>query len=749
MSRTMRWSMLVAGEAALVLFLLTWGNTFTGSIPLHRVQIGILGILGGIGWLVILRRPGRLPTLLVVAPLPILASLAVTSLFSAYPSLSWFATWQCAAYVGIAWLLAIQAQHPVGRRNLVAAMGIVVTVVIGVYLAEVAFAWVEWLKLGFPVTSLPLRPLGDGGLLQLPTWVADVLALSAPVVAAGLWDAKARVAAIAWSAIALTTIVISGTRAVLLLTVVAAVLAAALVTRARASRRVAVFTLLGSMGVVVVGLGVVLLAGRSLDEGRSSAYASAIAQFLSSPIDGTGPGTFGVLRMADSVDALSRLAHPDAHNIILTAAGESGLIGLVGLGLASAAYLVAARRAWRGSRHARALAAGALLGIAVVAGHAMGEVVFALIGVVLAVLASIAIAATRVEPAISPETPRSRRLDLGLLVGVAVIVVSSTFLARTEMTLDAVAQADRLLPSAASAGLVSAREATDASPDSVPGWWVRMVAADATGDAADALGSARRIVALEGFGQEWLSIGVLLGRAGDQRGADDAIASATAHLPLDPVVELNAVILYTAEGDPEKAQASARRLLMAQPDIEPVLATGPAGLAAAVAGARVAAATQLLSEGDQDSAFLVALSADDHALTTSLLDAASRADASAGTRWRPVIAAWFGDGLARATVDSTATIAPGTSALEWSWRLAVRACDPAGADRWQRANEIGAARHLVMPIKLGISPDFQVRSFPSRYPGAVWRMDHPERPYVAGVWTYLLDRSACAIAAGD
>ncbi len=96
----------------------------------------------------------------------------------------------------------MQASHPVGRRNLVAAMGIVVAIVIGVYLAEVAFAWAEWLRLGFPDPSLPLRPLGGGGLVQIPTWVGDVIALSAPVVVVWLWLGHARAAAAALGVIA-------------------------------------------------------------------------------------------------------------------------------------------------------------------------------------------------------------------------------------------------------------------------------------------------------------------------------------------------------------------------------------------------------------------------------------------------------------------------------------------------------------------------------------------------------------------
>ncbi|MEO8437876.1 MAG: O-antigen ligase family protein, partial [Chloroflexota bacterium] len=533
------WSLVVAGEALLVLFLLTWGNSFTASIGLHRIQLAILAILGGIGWLAILQRPGRLPVLLIAAPLPILASLALTSIGSAYPSLSWFATWQCAAYVGIAWLVAIQASDRIGRRNLVAAMGIVVVIVIGVYLIRVGFAWVEWLSLGFPIASLPLRPLLDGGVVQLPTWVGDVIALCAPIVVVSLWMRHAKGLAVALAVVATAATLISGTRSVLLMVVIVSVVILALVLRARADRRVA---LIGSAlaGVVVIaGLGVVLLAGRSFDEGRLSTYASAVDQFSSAPLMGTGPGTYAVLRMGDDIDFLNRLAFPDANNVILTAAGESGLVGLLGLGLAAGAYGLAIRRSWLHRPDDRGVKAAALFGLTVFVGHALVEATFVLIGLVLLMIANVSIAATGWSAPAADRARRVVRVDVALATGIVVIVVASAFVVRNEWTLDAVSRADGVLDSSASVALAEARRATDGSPETVPAWWVRMLAADATGDSADAAFAAERTVELEGFGQEWLSLAMLKAAAGDTTAALDALDDARLHGPIDPLVELN------------------------------------------------------------------------------------------------------------------------------------------------------------------------------------------------------------------
>ena len=365
------------------------------------MHLVILGGLGLVGWLAILSRPSRLPAVLVLAPMPLLGALAITTLTSAYPSLGWSATWQCAAYIGIAWLLAMQAGHPAGRQNLIAAIGVVVLVVTAAYLILVGRSWAEWLNFGFPIASLPFRPLGSGGIILLPTWLSDVIALGAPVVVVRLWLAggRARWIAVALAAVTIVAVLISGTRSVLLVAVILSVLTAVFVVRARGGRRVALAATATAVAIVVVGLGVVLLAGRSFDEGRSSAYASAVDQFVASPVVGGGPDTYAVERMDDVVDILYVLALPDAHNLFLTTLAESGILGLGAFIATIGAYLFAIRGAWRSAATDRAIIGAAVFGLAVVAGHAMGEVVFALIGVVLLALGCLALATV---------TPRER-----------------------------------------------------------------------------------------------------------------------------------------------------------------------------------------------------------------------------------------------------------------------------------------------------------------------------------------------------
>ena len=139
------------------------------------------------------------------------------------------------------------------------------------------------------------------------------------------------------------------------------------------------------------------------------------------------------------------------------------------------------------------------------------------------------------------------------------------------------AAADTALPGAPADAFAVATRATGDAPDLVPGWWVRMVAADAAGDPAEAIAAAREVIDREGFGQQWISLAVLAAGQGDRATEQDAIAHATAGPPVDPIVELNVIALRDAAGDTAGAEAAARRLLGVQRDIEAILRTGPTG----------------------------------------------------------------------------------------------------------------------------------------------------------------------------
>jgi len=249
-------------------------------------------------------------------------------------------------------------------------------------------------------------------------------------------------------------------------------------------------------------------------------------------------------------------------------------------------------------------------------------------------------------------------------------------------------------------------------------------------------------VDLEGSGQEWMSLGVLQARSGDGAGARAAFDRATAFPALDPVVELNAALHYQGIGATDDTKRALVRLLQVQPDIEPLLADTVPQLAAPTAAARRDAAIAALG-WDVNTAFLIALSGEDRDLATDLLGRVTATDPASEGSWRTIIAAWFGDGAARATHDSLTLAQPTLGPLDWSWRLAARACDDAAADRWARAIEIGTTVKATMPVVMGVTPTFHHGMFPPRYPVVVWRVDYPQRAYVGGIWTFNVGRAPC------
>ena len=377
--------------------------------------------------------------------------------------------------------------------------------------------------------------------------------------------------------------------------------------------------------------------------------------------------------MSDPVDTLFNLAQSDALNVVLTSASDSGIVGLVGLGLSVGAYAIASRRAWRRSAIGRPIIAAAIVGLVVFAGHSLGEFVFGLIGSILLLIAVASIAATDGEARERLPTPRNKWLTAGLVAGLVVIAFSSVVVVRNETTRNDLAAAESVVESSPTAALAASRNATDASPDSVPAWWVRMVAADAVARLPNSIAAARRMTELEGLGQEWLSLGVLLARSGDMVGARDAMDHAVASTVLDPIVELNAALFYDRIGADAEAKAAVSRLLQARPDIEPMLAKGLPRLEAIAAAVRGEAAAELMATGDPGSAFLIALAGEDMGLAKVLQQQVAAQDAVAGEYWRTMTDAWFGSGAARAAIDSQILAHPTGVSLAWAWRLAVRA----------------------------------------------------------------------------
>ena len=78
MTPALRWTLVVAVEALLIVLMLPFGYLFTISLPVHQLQMILVGVVGAIGWIATLRRPSGLPLPVVLAPLPLLAVMATT-----------------------------------------------------------------------------------------------------------------------------------------------------------------------------------------------------------------------------------------------------------------------------------------------------------------------------------------------------------------------------------------------------------------------------------------------------------------------------------------------------------------------------------------------------------------------------------------------------------------------------------------------------------------------------------------------
>ena len=252
---------------------------------------------------------------------------------------------------------------------------------------------------------------------------------------------------------------------------------------------------------------------------------------------------------------------------------------------------------------------------------------------------------------------------------------------------------------------------------------------------------------LEGFGQEWMTVAILAAQQGDRATELDAIGRATAGPPVDPIVELNAIALLDAAGDQAGAEAAARRLLEVQPDIEPVIGARSPDVAATIAAVRSAVAHQALAAGDAQTAFLVALSGEDRALSQDLLGALGDHDVQPDPTWAAIVDGWFGDPAARKAVESSARSDPTVDGSMWAWRLAARACDRTRMSFWERATKILFAFRPTTPNKLGVAPVDETRALPDRYPSFVWLQDAPKHPYVPGTLTFSAGRPVCTPAA--
>lgn len=219
--------------------------------------------------------------------------------------------------------------------------------------------------------EIPGRASGTLGLS--PNFLGALFVLAVPVTLGIALDAKGRRRWL-WSAAALLQLVgliLTYTRSSLAVTVLACVVMFALRGR--------IGWLLG--GVAAVGAALVAIPqafGRIVSDptDRLALYESAIKVFVDHPIAGVGPGQQAAFTAADpsTYRATSHgVAGNNAHNTVLLAAAENGVLGLLGALLLNIAFVVVAIAV---IRRARRLTTGQMeplaIGVAVLAFLAQG-----------------------------------------------------------------------------------------------------------------------------------------------------------------------------------------------------------------------------------------------------------------------------------------------------------------------------------------------------------------------------------------
>lgn len=730
----------LAAEAIVVLSLLLFGHHDPRSVALRWFQLGALSTAGVAGWAVTVVRPKVIDARILAAIVVCLAGIVIAAAASPIPTLSWSAVWHAFSAAGTGLLFWHQASRPAGRKNLIALVVILFALVVVTYLVVVASLWREWLALGLPAGRLPLRPANVGGILPIPTWFGDAVVVTAPLALSAMWRTgrMGRVAATAMAVLAGLAILLTATRSIWLLIPVGAVVIVVGGRHRRAGRIMAIagaVAVVGIVGIAVTGAADQVL--RDVDAGRSSAFSSAIQLFTERPIVGGGPGTYGVWRLNDAVPVLSHRAFPNAHNLVLDTMAETGLIGSALWAAAFALIVPVCVSAWRRDVSERPLSVAALAGLVMILGHAMVDVVIEQPGLLLLVLI---VASLVLVPPPNAERRQTRALGPWLIAGGVVIGVVSAYPAfRSELAVHHLAEA-AASPDAGDR-LRRASEASMLAPDHAPIQVQRAAAADAVGDRAAAIASTQQAYEIEGTAQHLITLAWLAESEGDRTRAEALALEAIGTDRLDPFVLLNGVVLL--EGDDVRADRT--RALTDLLVAEPALTVGPLpdAVDALIPTAREAAIERLTSDGRPEAALVVALSANDRALSEIVL---SRTAATDRSQYADVVSAWFGDADARNRLYETTAARPSGSIVGLTWYVASAACDQGEAARWRRAHVIlgGQPPSVPGPPTSGSGPAL----WPTGYPEQVWQVGLPTRPYVGGTWTHDRVSPLCGSGAG-
>lgn len=576
--RAAAWIALLALIAYIVLIggTYTWMGSTTVRVVTHLVVATFLA-----GWLVLAVRrpawrPGLGPTVLVAAP--ILAA-GLSTIASPSPRLS-----AEGLATGVLWALTFLmatrlGAHPWFRPRVIRLLALIAIGTALAYLIQVGLAWLEWWQLT-GIAAPPLRPAGVALTFGASPVVAGLTLMLGPFAIVELGRLRRGRALVAAAGIAgSVAILITGSRAAYL-GLGASIIAAIGILVADPNRTRTLRSVLKSQPKVLVaaGLAVALLAagvltrqlaGRILDGGtigeRLDIWLSAIQLFGQSPVLGTGPGTWPVLKYAANPPGEPNLVVPHAHNVVLQTASDLGLLGLVACGLVFGALVLAAARGRR-SRDSgiRATSGAALISLAGIAALSLFDD-FANLGTIvlpLLLVAGVVVGQSGEAVSVSGRAPSNRFSTIGAAAALALVL---PFLLSWDVAALRAAAGTRAAGSGdAATSAEQFEEAFRSDPDHPLYRMESAIALAREGRHSEAVDRLSPAARLEASPLNLLSLAWYQYRAGDVGGAVDSARTAYERGTGDPIVALNVgAIAELGSDDALASRAFATAVLLA------------------------------------------------------------------------------------------------------------------------------------------------------------------------------------------
>jgi O-antigen ligase len=508
--RVAAWS----GLILLVFYLVFLGGGFAGIYGSGLRLISLVLIAGGLGvWAVVmgLRPAWRPRSRLLPAFALALASMTIATGLSRQPRLGLDYLAYAVLLVAL-YLLLVRILADPWFRGRFMGLTTLLAVVVGAWFLEACFVkWMDWWRLVGSFAAPPLRPEFESLTFGNPSAVLTMsVLLTLPAIAwLGVGSRRRAAAVLALLALSLSASLVTGSRAGWLAMAVGIVVAGAAwlafsdhralvasVIRARSVRIGLGMTALFAVAVGAVFLpGVLFRAGTGGEALRLSYVDLAIRMFETSPLVGTGLGTWVSQRIAFTPDEGSDYYIPHAHNVVAQTAAEQGVMGLIAGVIVAVMVLRLVVPALRdANRERRWMAWAALLGGVYFFAHNLLDFYPSFPPSLFAMAIPTAwldATAGDVEKAARPfRRPRFSVPAAMALVGVVAVTVATGWLWWSEQWSLAHDRAVAAITDEHAAdGLADARAAATNDPSMTPYWLTFGLAAAETGDwqqAADA-----------------------------------------------------------------------------------------------------------------------------------------------------------------------------------------------------------------------------------------------------------------------